>query len=207
MAAWFLPLLLLAAAGGEAMPPVDSCAADPSFVQFRERLRQAIAERDTRHLLAIVADDIRTTFGDSGGRDEFVARWDLGGPGVSPVWEELGEALRLGCAPAEDGSLWAPSLGSQLGEEEDPFSVVVAVRPGAVLRAAPDPAAAALAPLQWDVLTVEADDGADEWLPVTMRDGRAGFVHSGDVRSPLDYRAGFEKRGGSWRMIVFVAGD
>jgi hypothetical protein len=206
MAAWFLSFLI-AAAEPQALPPVDQCASDPSFVQFRERLREAIAARDSAHLLSVVADDIRISFGDTGGREDFVRMWELGRPATSRLWDELGEALRLGCAPSEDGSFWAPSLGQQLSEEEDPFSVVVAVRTGAVLREAPYANAAAVAPLAWDVLTVQPDDGADEWLPVTMRDGRSGFVHSSDVRSPLDYRAGFEKRGGSWRMITFVAGD
>lgn len=206
MAAWFLSLLI-AGTSPQALPPVDRCASDRSFVEFRERLRAAIAVRDGGHLLSVVADDIRISFGDTGGRDDFIRTWGLERPAESRLWDELGEALRLGCAPAEDGSVWAPSLGAQLSEEDDPFSVVVAVQPGAVLRAAPDANSAALAPLAWDVLTVGSDDGADEWLPVTMRDGRSGFVHSSDVRSPLDYRAGFEKRGGSWRLITFVAGD
>jgi hypothetical protein len=206
MAGWFLSILI-AASTPQALPPVDRCSADPSFVEFRERLRGAVAARDAASLLSLVADDIRISFGDTGGREDFARMWELDRPATSRIWGELGEVLRLGCAPAEDGSLWAPSIGDQMSADEDPFSVVVVVREGAVLRSAPAANAAAVAPLAWDVLTVGSDRGEDEWLPVTMRDGRSGFVHSSDVRSPLDYRAGFEKRGGSWRMITFVAGD
>jgi hypothetical protein len=211
MIAWILPLLLTAAPlvadGGGGAAPADQCASDPSFTAFREQLRQAIERRDRDRLLALVADDIRVSFGDTGGRSDFIQTWGLDRPETSLVWGELAEVLRLGCGPAEDGSLWAPNLGPQLNDEEDPFSTVMAVREGAVLRADADARSAVIAPLRWDVLTVQSDDGSDEWIPVRMRDGRSGFVHSEDVRSPLDYRAGFEKRGGRWQMTTLVAGD
>ena len=37
-------------------------------------------------------------------------------------------------------------------------------------------------------------------------DGRA-FVSEADARMAVDYRARFEKIGGSWQMTVFIAGD
>jgi hypothetical protein len=37
--------------------------------------------------------------------------------------------------------------------------------------------------------------------------GNKGFVLARDVRSPIDYRAYFEKHKGKWQMTVFVAGD
>jgi hypothetical protein len=210
MAAWLLSLLMISAppaVAARALPPVDECTTDASFVAFREELRQAVAQRDRDRLLALVADDIQISFGDSGGRADFIRMWALDQPATSTLWHELEEVLRLGCGSGGDGTYWAPSLGSQLPDEMDPFETVVAVRPGAVLRASPDPASVVVAPLQWDVLTTRSEEAPDDWIAVTMRDGRRGFVQRSDVRSPIDFRAGFQRRGGSWRMITFVAGD
>jgi hypothetical protein len=38
-------------------------------------------------------------------------------------------------------------------------------------------------------------------------DGKTGYVTSRLVRSPIDYRAMFNKIGGRWQMTFFAAGD
>ena len=42
---------------------------------------------------------------------------------------------------------------------------------------------------------------------VRLWNGRSGFIASAFVRSPVDYRAIFQKAGGQWRLRAFVAGD
>ncbi len=37
--------------------------------------------------------------------------------------------------------------------------------------------------------------------------GKKGYVSVKFVRSPIDYRACFEKKNGKWKMNTFVAGD
>jgi hypothetical protein len=37
--------------------------------------------------------------------------------------------------------------------------------------------------------------------------GKKGFVKAEFVRSPIDYRAIFEKKGRNWKLTAFVAGD
>ncbi len=209
MIAALLLALSAAHAPGSAVdrrPPIDRCASDPSFAAFREALLGAVGRRDRDFLLSIVAENIEFSFGGDSGRAEFARAWALDRPETSPLWHELGEALRLGCARAGD-LFWAPSLVEQLNDQDDPFSAVIAVRPGAVLRAAPNARSDAVATLEWDVLTLDSDDGADEWLPVRLGDGRRGYVRREEVRSAVDYRAAFQKADGRWRMIVFIAGD
>jgi hypothetical protein len=95
------------------------------------------------------------------------------------------------------------------GEEtfEDVFTAAVAIRPGAELRSAPDAAGELVATLDWDVLTVPEWDWESAWQRVELADGRAGYVRSEDIRSPIDYRAAFQRVGGRWRMTAFIAGD
>jgi hypothetical protein len=45
------------------------------------------------------------------------------------------------------------------------------------------------------------------WIRVTVPGGRSGYLLREQVRSPIDYRALFERRGGQWRLTVFLAGD
>jgi hypothetical protein len=114
--------------------------------------------------------------------------------------------LRLGCA-REGETFWAPSLFVQSAGPRDPFTTYVAVSRAASLYTLPDAASAPVARLDWDVLEAEGDDGESAWLLVGLADGRPGFVRRADVRSVLDYRAGFERVGGRWMMSVFIAGD
>ena len=207
----FLLCLLLAAPSAAAaqprrLPPVDQCAADASFAAFRTSLLDAVARRDAAFVLSIVADDIMFNFGGGEGRVAFSELWTLDRPEASGLWAELGAVLRLGCARDGD-TMWAPSMFRQLDDLEDPTSALVALGGGAVVRAAPSEDSAALARLEWDVLTWRSADSPEDWVAVALADGRAGFVRRDEVRSLLDYRAGFVRRGGRWRMHYFIAGD
>ena len=190
------------------LPPTDHCVQDRSFVAFRTALRAAIARHDAAFILRIAADDIEYSFGDAPGRAGFARAWRLAHPATSPLWRELGAALRLGCARDEGGEFWAPSM-SLIGDEdmdEDYTTLMVAVAPGAALRAGPSEASRAIAPLRWDVVRTEGDrDGS--WLRAALADGRRGYIRRALFRSFGDYRATFAKQDGSWRMTAFVAGD
>ena len=211
MAPSLLIALLIAAAppadsSTHRLPPVDECAADPSFAAFRDQLRVTIEQRDAAALLAVVADDIEVDFGGGAGRDDFSRTWELDRPAASAVWDELAEALSLGCAGDGTGELYAPSMAAA-SMVEDPFEAAVVIRPGAELHAGPDAASPTLAALDWDVVTVQEWDSDGAWQHVAMADGRRGFVRSDDLRSPIDYRAAFRRVDGSWRMTAFIAGD
>jgi SH3-like domain-containing protein len=95
------------------------------------------------------------------------------------------------------------------GDDEDAgISRAVAVGRGAVLRAAPSDRARIVSQLASDLLTLPADDqGEGAWVRVATADGRRGWVRRALIRGFGDYRAVFERRGGRWRMIAFVAGD
>jgi hypothetical protein len=203
---WFLALLLLAAPAPVRLPPVDQCAADASFGRFRAELLEAIERRDEDHVLSIIADDIMVDFGGGHGSAAFTEAWALDRPKESRLWAELAEILRLGCTIGE-GTASAPSLMHQLPAERDGFMTLLAVRPDAVLRAAMSDGSPALRRLDWDLLTL-ADKGGDEtWAPITLGGDRTGYVRRGHVRSPVDYRAIFQKRNGRWEMTALVAGD
>ena len=205
-----LILLLSAAAlqpgAVDRRPPVDQCASEAGFAAFRASLHEAIARRDGAFILSIVPDDILVNFGGEHGREAFARQWRLD-QGDSPFWAELEATLSLGCMRSEDGELVAPSLVVQLDDQDDPFSALIAVRSGAVLRARPDDGADTVATLDWDVLTWRSGEAPEGWVPATLSDGRNGWVRRADVRSAVDYRAYFAREDGRWRMTIFIAGD
>jgi hypothetical protein len=188
------------------LPPVDRCAADPSFGRFRAELLSALERRDREHLLAIVAEDIMVDFGGGQGRAAFIEHWGLGQPKESGLWAELGQILRLGCT-MQGGTASSPSLMDQLPADRDAFMTLLAVKPGAALREAPSEASPAIRRLDWDLLTLAPKGAVEGWFAVMLEDGGTGYVLWEHVRSPVDYRAVFSKQSGRWAMTVLVAGD
>lgn len=211
--ALFVAALLATSAAASALPPrippVDYCARDRSFVVFRNALNRAIARRDAAFILSIAADDIEYSFGDSPGKAGFASAWGLARPATSRLWRELRAALRLGCTPDDGEAFWSPSM-SMVGNEnmgEDYTLLMVAVAPGATLRAGPSEASRLIARLRWHVVRLDERDTAGSWIPATLLDGRRGYIRPALFRGFGDYRAVFEKRHGRWRMTTFVAGD
>ena len=199
-----LLLALVAALGPDRLPPVDECAGNRSFVEFRNQLRRTIDRRDAKALLAVVADDVHASLGGHIGKKDFVELWGLKRPRGSKIWAELGEALRLGCT-MRNGAATAPSMEDQIGDR-DAFETRVAL-PGAVLRRRAADGSAVIARLNWDVLTIRGIWDGGPWVPVRLDDGRSGYVRDALARSPIDYRAWFHKRDGRWIMAGFLAGD
>jgi hypothetical protein len=210
IAGLFLSVLLITGLDDGArvvrLPPVDQCAADPSFAAFRTQLVQAIVGKDRAYLLSILSDDILVDLGGGTGQAAFVEAWHLDDPETSAVWDELGEVLRLGCIQDPEQGNWSPSMFAS-GEIDDPFGTALVIRPSASLYAAPDANSPRVATLGWDLVSVVEWNGQDSWQRVQLADGREGYARSADLRSPVDYRAGFRRIDGRWRITVFIAGD
>ena len=207
-----IPLILLAlfvTASADAqvgrLPPRDGCAQDASFKLFRSELVAAIAKKDAERLLSLTANDIEFSFGDGAGKADFIANWKLARPEESAIWAHLAEALQLGCGAVGD-YLGAPSMFIDFPETLDAFDHVVAAGTGITAHAEPRAGSQVLAWLDWHILPTIEEEGGD-WVKVRLADDRPAYVKRDEVRSPLDYRAIFQKRDGRWLMTAFVAGD
>ena len=206
-----LALLLAAEPPAEArvrLPPVDECSTDASFVAFRTALNEAVDRRDRDALLALVADNIEVDFGGGAGRNHFAQTWELDRPADSRLWDELGQALRLGCVRDPEGGYFiSPSFSAEELENADPFETALAIRPGTEFLAAIAHTGGVVALLDWDVVTVPDWDFEAPWQRVVLGDGHTGYVRTQDLRSLLDYRAFFGRVNGEWRLVTFIAGD
>ncbi len=198
--------------------PFDEATNDLSFVAFREKLYQAINEKDLEFLASIIHDDIKFSFGAEHGKDDFLQTWQLGtNPESSLFWSEMKEVLMLGGGflSFNKTSFYAPYIFI-LKDIEDPYSQAVIVGENVRLRDQPHRQGKIIGSLSWDLVEVIYEEGSIEeiingethfWQKVKNASGEAGYVYGKYIRSPIDFRAGFSQYDGKWMMDLFIAGD
>ncbi|MBI1238925.1 MAG: hypothetical protein GC199_06230 [Alphaproteobacteria bacterium] len=218
--AWVAVAAMLAATGSCAaeddphhFPPIDESASDPDFNAFKERLEAIVAARDADALIAIVAPDIKISFGGDDGQAEFISGWQPEDPN-SPIWTELSAILSLGLTKEEMG--WTgPYVFSRWPDQFDAFEYLLVLDKETPLLADPcDPASVLVTLGDAIVRQADPDDGGPsacdwplEYTSVDDEKGHKGYIATDRMRSPLDYRANFQKIDGEWRLAFLVAGD
>ena len=208
----------VSAQAGEPSPPVrlapvDDAANDPSFVAFRDELKAVIARKDAAKLFTYLASDIKLDFGGGYGGPEFHKRWKPFDKDTQ-VWKALCLVVDNGGKFPVPGGFAAPYVYAAFPENLDAFEVLLVTNKDAVMRTAPKPDAAIVRKLDYDILTIvksahrpQHEAGPNDWSELKDANGKRGFVLDQDLRSPIDYRAIFEKRNGKWVMQTFIAGD
>jgi len=201
---------------------VDQGSSDPSFVTFRNRLLRIIERRDKAALLAVLDPRIKVSFGGKGGKNDFVRYWNLN-TRRTRVWEELGKVLSNGGYMNADGSVKtfsAPySFDGFPGEchvELDAFVHQIIFGKDVALRRAPSLDGEVITRLSYNVVTLvgektvaieTGEHSVPEWYYIKTLGGLEGYVNARFVRSPIDYRAIFQRKNGRWSMVAFVVGD
>ena len=197
--------------------PIDEAAKDASFLAFRTKLIEAAKRRDTKYILSIVDRKIEISFGGLVGIEDFKKTWKLSNSN-SEFWKEfLAVITNGGTFVEESGSkmFFAPYTFGTFPEDLDGFEYSAIFGNNVNLRAKPDLRSKAIAQLSYNVVKVDYQNSVkkkgakDEysWLKIETLGGKKGFVKAEFVRSPIAYRAGFEKKNGKWKMTVFIAGD
>jgi hypothetical protein len=220
----WLSVLLLAAATAVAsatsplpppmrLIPVDEAAKDQSFAQFRDELKAVIARKDAAKLFHYLASDIQLSFGGDYGGPAFHKMWKPFDKDTQ-VWKALSLIVDNGGKFVVPGGFAAPYAYAAFPEDIDAFSYVVVTNPRALLRERPHANARVIRELDHDILEVvnssgkmQHEAGPNDWDEVKHVSGQRGFVQSADIRSPIEFRAVFEKRKGKWVMQTLIAGD
>lgn len=187
--------------------PVDEAVEDAGFFAFRAALQRAIAVRDTAALLAVIDPEIKLSFGGDYGSERFR---EMLADASAETWTELGTVLALGGRFYDDSTFAAPYTYTDSPDQVDPFEALIALGDSVPVYAAPGDDAEVVAHLSFGVVRNEwerRDPLPEGWAAVRLGDGTLAYVRSRSVRSPIDYRAIFSRRGGRWWMITFIAGD
>ncbi len=217
----FLIIALITGASAQEryVKSVDEAKKDPSFFAFREKLIAAAKKKDSKYLLSIVAPDIKNGFGGDDGINEFKSRWDFGGPDNDDFWVEFLPVITNGGSFTKVGGknsiFFAPYIFQAFPEDLDVFKHSVVIGKNVNLRKDGRADAPVIAVLSYNIVMVDEEnsiegrgkDGVMDWYAVETLGGKKGFVKAEYVRSPVNFRAGFEKIKGEWKMTIFVAGD
>jgi len=209
----FAPIAF-AAEINERVRPFDDGPQDASFLKFRNDLKAIIASKDAAALMKIVDPKIANGFGGEDGSAKFRSGWKVGDP-KSELWHALSLVIELGGNFDNKTTFSAPYPYSAFPSDVDGFTTVVVTAEGAVMREKPKSDAAVVRTLDHDILTyagqplgkLQHEATENDWIELKDAHGKRGFVRALDVRSPIDYRAIFEKKRGKWLMTAFLAGD
>ncbi len=190
--------------------PVDEAAQDSSLMLFRLRLIEALVERDTAFVYAHLAPEVKVSFGPGNGLASFKAMWHLDNP-ESPFWLTMAGVIGAGglyySSSDDKASFIAAYYFSAFPNEYDAFEYAVVVGERVNVRSAPSTEDEVLTRLSYDIVRILSLVFSNDWMPIELADGTKGFIASRYVKSPIGYRAGFEKIDGRWRIRLFLAGD
>jgi hypothetical protein len=199
---------------GQRLLPVDEANQDGSFAKFREQMIWAVESMNGNDLLPMLDSNIRLSFGGSGGLSDFKKMWKPQDKN-SPLWAKLDWVLKHGGSFRNEGSnkiFWAPYVYSNWPDEgPEAFEYGAIVGSSVPVFQKADVSSKTITTLDHHFVKVIDGGHLKEKSPVFVKiqtpSGKTGFVRSNEIRSQLDYRAGFDKRSGKWKMTAFIAGD
>lgn len=202
--------------------PIDEAKKDPSFLEFRNALKAAVSKRDKEYLISIADSAIRWSFGNGGGVKSFVEHWQLDTPTsakANSFWSLFSQVLEMGGAWSTQapGSFWAPYVYSSWPEtgNYDPFEHAAITSKDIPVYKSNNAASTVIGRLSYDIVKVLDRGHLEEAKPhssttfvkVKSYNGIVGYVTKDHLWSPIDYRAGFMKKQGKWKLSAFIAGD
>jgi hypothetical protein len=209
--------------------PVDEAAKDQSFLAFRTKLIDAAKRKNAKYVLSVIDPKIQTDeFG--GDLRSFKKEWE-NLSSESLFWDRFLPAISNG-GRFEDGAgvheriFWAPYVNGDFPGELEPGEHSVIIAKDVAVHEKPTARSPVITKLSYNIVKIFHDelDTADEgltpaeialtgknpepffWVKIETDGGKVGYVMDAYLRSPLDYRAGFEKKGGRWVMTYFLAG-
>ncbi len=205
----------IASAQERYVKPVDEAKLDPSFVAFRAKLISAAERKDAAYILKIIDPNIKLSFGGDAGAATFKSMWRINEKDTRfwlnflPVIKNGGRFVR------ENGKrmnlFYAPYSFNGFPDDLDAFEYAMIFGTNVNLRKSPSIDGEIVAKLSYNIVKPEYVDSEPNarptWVKLDTLGGLTGYVHVDYVRSPIDYRAGFEKKRGVWKMATFIAGD
>ena len=197
--------------------PVDEGKKDASFYAFRTKLIAAAERKDSKYIFSKIDRNIYLSYGGDAGISDFKRIWRIE-KADSKFWNEFLAVIKNGGKfSTEDGEKQfdAPYTFMSFPAGLDNFEHEAIFGNNVNLREKPTAGAAVITTLSYNVVKVDYENSVKvkkseteyDWLKVETLGGKKGYVKADYVRSPIDYRAVFEKKGGVWKLTNFIAGD
>lgn len=192
--------------------PIDEAYRDPSFLAFRKDLLGAVERKDSAFLYQAMSPNFGVGLGsEPNTREEFVKEWNALAPD-SKVWDVLEKVLQNGGTFMDFSGkrqFVAPYTFGEWPKDVDSFACCVVMSPSSFLQSEPVEGSILIGKLSYDVVNVDSGGctQGQEWTRVSTGTGVNGFIETKYLRSPIDYRAAFEKVGSKWEMVSLITGD
>lgn len=184
--------------------PAERCGELEDFDLFLGDLRRAVIRRNTQGLIDITDENVRLDFGGSGGVDTLRSRLDED----PELWTELNDTVALGCSTDGPDSASFPSLYGNLPDGMDPATTFLVTGNAVPVYAEANASSEQVGTIGWDLVQSETGEGAGDFVAITTKDGKEGFIAADDLRSTMDYRLLANRMdNGEWKMTAFIAGD
>lgn len=197
---------------GPVVRPSDAARRDSALVKVRAAVLAAAKTKDIKQIEPHLDPRVLIVFGGENGAAAFAKLM-----AETPVlWEELDWVLSNGGRFLE-GEFWAPYTFQANVGKLDPTETGIVVAAKVPARAEPRTDAPLVATLDHHAVRVADWRDAEkaprpfynrkDWVKIELPGKRAAWVEARFVRSMGDYRAGFAKKGGVWKLTGFVSGD
>lgn len=203
--------------------PFDEGPKDASFSAFRSRLIAAAERKDIKYIISVLDPKILSSYGGHEGVKLFREYWKLDQKN-SVFWEEFLVVMKNGGRFVGEGRnrmsfFAAPYLFNDMPDDLDMFEYHAIFGNNVNVREQPNMNAKVLTRLSYNIVKTDREatihrktgpgelDMKADWYKIESLGGVKGWVKAEFVRSPIDYRAGFEKKRGVWKMVYFIAGD
>lgn len=194
------------------LPPEDEAARDPTFVQFRNELLDAVKNREPERFINYI--DARVIGGRNvpRGAKPFVDHWRIDAVD-SDLWTVLESIMRHGgnFVRSEVGvEFCAPYVFASFPDDLDRLTHGVVLDQGVRMMSEPSSNSTLVATLDYDIVLVKdwvaiADSNNTpnlKWSSVTTMDGLSGYVNSKSLRSPTEFSACFiQREGRGWKLL------
>lgn len=194
--------------------PRDEAAGDQSWTRFRDRLLEAVQQRDKKFVLGIVDRNVRNGREQPRGLTEFMRQWDPDAED-SPLWRELPRALFLGAMYYQHErmprSLCAPYVLPRWPKGVDPQGNGAITARETSMRSGPSGDAGILMSLGYSIVRVSDWEVVDvdpavkqKWVKIQVQE-RSGYIPEEHIRSPIEHLVCFRKSEAGWRLVSFLA--
>jgi hypothetical protein len=201
----------------------NEIAQDPSFAQFAAKLQQAIRDRDAKYVTSVLP---QTGVSIGYTRPTKIADLKLDNP-QSDFWGILAYTTANGCARSTLANSSAWLCSSVAGDFERQYPVpkngnwmdymtpqVIVLGQNVNVRSQPNLNGTVVSTLSYEVVTVNPKvtpsfnrNPLVGWTPVTLNNGKTGYVNNRYAYFPLGYTLQVEKRQNQWQITQVLAGD
>lgn len=176
--------------------------------QFVKHIRQVVNDKDLPALKKLIDRNGKFSFGGHEGLEGFIELWGLEqNPEKSIVWKVLKTILDMGGVSKSGKSMIFPYLFTDWPDQYDAFQYGAITGERVNLRTKPSLDSQVIRQMSYEIVLPIRSTPLPDWQKIQTHDQKTGYVSMRYLRSPIGYRAGFNKGPNGWKMTFFVAGD